>query len=179
MSSRGYGARVVRLRDVVRHLVRPSQRRQRPRRPAAPRGDSPGRSGPYATTQAHSVSTVHTSYNPSTDGDPDPGEIVWTWVPYEENDGRGKDRPVLIVAQEPGGTLLAVQLSSQNHDDQPDWVPVGTGRWDGEGRPSWAGIDRVLRVHPQGMRREAAALDREPFDAVVTALRRRHAWHPA
>ena len=53
------------------------------------------------------------AYAPELDGQADPGEIVWTWVPYEENDGRGKDRPVLVVARERGGTLLAVQLSSK------------------------------------------------------------------
>ena len=56
------------------------------------------------------------TYSPSTDGAPDPGEIVWTWVPFEENDGRGKDRPVVVVATETGGTVLAVQLTSKAHD---------------------------------------------------------------
>jgi hypothetical protein len=27
---------------------------------------------------------VRTEYAPDHDGDPDPGEIVWTWVPFEE-----------------------------------------------------------------------------------------------
>jgi hypothetical protein len=96
------------VRDVVNQIVRsalPSRLRGR-RRPEPVVG--PGQAGPYATTQAHDVGHVATSYNPSTDGDPDPGEIVWTWVPYEENDGRGKDRPVLVVAREPAGTVLAV-----------------------------------------------------------------------
>jgi hypothetical protein len=115
------------------------------------------------------------SYSPSTDGDPDPGEIVWTWVPYEENDGRGKDRPVLVVAAEVSGTLLAVQLTSKPHQGA-DFVPVGSGAWDGEHRPSWVRIDRVLRVHAGGMRREASALDRTHFDDVATALRARYPW---
>ena len=115
------------------------------------------------------------SYSPSTDGDPDPGEIVWTWVPYEENDGRGKDRPVLVVAAEVGGTLLAVQLTSKSHQGA-DFVPVGAGAWDGEHRPSWVRIDRVLRVHDGGMRREAAALDRKHYDEVATALQVRYGW---
>ncbi|MBX9364378.1 type II toxin-antitoxin system PemK/MazF family toxin, partial [Streptomyces sp. WAC04114] len=77
----------------------------------------PGRHGPSATVQAdpREVGRVRTEYSPAHDGDPDPGEIVWTWVPYEENDGRGKDRPVLVVAREPGGTFLAVRLSSKRH----------------------------------------------------------------
>nr|WP_233507273.1 type II toxin-antitoxin system PemK/MazF family toxin [Jiangella anatolica] len=179
------------LRDLVRTLLTPSKRRRddgsgrpasssRPSRPADPRGaddeESPGRFGATATTEAHSVGAIHTSYNPDTDGDPDPGEIVWTWVPYEENDGRGKDRPVLIVAREPGGTLLAVQLTSKDHDGERDWVGVGTGRWDGEHRPSWVDISRVLRVHPDGMRREASALGRGQFDAVIDALSDRYGW---
>ena len=157
-------------------MLRPSKPRQRSSSPQRHDDASPGQFGPNATTQTSRVGEVRTSYNPSTDGDPDPGEIVWTWVPYEENDGRGKDRPVLIVAAEPGGTLLAVQLSSQDHRDDDEWVPVGTGKWDGEHRPSWADTSRVLRVHPDGMRREASALDREPFDAVVSALRERYGW---
>ena len=31
-------------------------------------------------------------YAPQLDGDADPGEIVWTWVAYEDDRGRGKDR---------------------------------------------------------------------------------------
>ncbi|MER5771879.1 type II toxin-antitoxin system PemK/MazF family toxin [Streptomyces sp. NPDC001985] len=140
--------------------------------------DSPGRGGAAATTEAApgAVGPVATSYAPDRDGDPDPGEIVWTWVPFEENDGRGKDRPVLIVAREEKGTLLAVQLSSKRHDRDREWVPIGVGAWDREQRESWVDLDRVLRVHEKGMRREACALDRGRFDAVVERLRERYGW---
>ncbi|MFD3519019.1 type II toxin-antitoxin system PemK/MazF family toxin [Streptomyces sp. NPDC058653] len=138
----------------------------------------PGRSGPFATVEADAgrVGVVRTSYAPDKDGDPDPGEIVWTWVPYEENDGRGKDRPVLVVAREAGGTLLAVQLSSKRHDRDHEWVPIGVGPWDRLGRESWVDLDRVLRIHDKGMRREACALDRMRFDRVVRRLRERYGW---
>jgi hypothetical protein len=119
------------------------------------------------------------TYNPDTDGDPDPGEIVWTWVPFEENDGRGKDRPVLVVAAEPdsqSGTVLAVQLTSKEHDGDAGFVPIGAGAWDGEHRPSWVNIDRIMRVFPGGMRREACALDGQNFRRVERALRRRYGW---
>ncbi|MFE9255380.1 type II toxin-antitoxin system PemK/MazF family toxin [Streptomyces sp. NPDC006879] len=140
--------------------------------------DLPGSSGPSATTEAdpHAIGPVRTSYAPDPDGDPDPGEIVWTWVPFEENDGRGKDRPVLVVARESSGTLLAVQLSSKEHDGDHEWVAIGTGRWDGAGRESWVDLDRVLRLHQAGMRREACALDRGRFDRVVARLRERYGW---
>ena len=143
-----------------------------------PFSPAPGRVGATATVAAdpRRVGAVRTEYAPEKDGDPDPGEIVWTWVPYEENDGRGKDRPVLVVARESAGTLLAVQLTSKDRRDDNDWVAIGAGPWDREGRPSWVALDRVLRVHEDGMRREACALDRGRFNLVVLRLRERHGW---
>lgn len=140
--------------------------------------DVPGRYGPSATSEAEprEVGPVKTEYSPAHDGDPDPGEIVWTWVPFEENDGRGKDRPVLVVAREAAGTLLAVQLSSKEHNDDREWVAIGSGPWDKSGRASWVNVDRVLRVHDQGMRREACALDRGRFNLVVNRLKELYRW---
>ncbi|MCX4672077.1 type II toxin-antitoxin system PemK/MazF family toxin [Streptomyces sp. NBC_01381] len=152
---------------------------------------NPGRTGRTATTEVEpaEVGRVQATYAPAHDGDPDPGEIVWTWVPYEENDGRGKDRPVLVVAREDRGTLLAVQLSSKRHGGDRGgvsparakpraWgrVPIGSGPWDRTGRDSWVDIDRVLRVHEKGMRREACAIDRMRFNLVVRRLQERYGW---
>src|SRR3954468_725955 len=39
-------------------------------------------------------------YAPKADGRPDPGEVVWAWVPYEEDPTQGKDRPVLVIGEE-------------------------------------------------------------------------------
>ncbi|SDZ33105.1 type II toxin-antitoxin system PemK/MazF family toxin [Herbiconiux ginsengi] len=140
-------------------------------------GGSPGRYGASATVEIdpRSVGRVGVAYNPVTDGDADPGEIVWTWVPYEENDGRGKDRPVLVVATEPRGTVLAMQLTSKPHDDQYD-VGIGSGAWDSAGRPSWVRLERVFRLHQDGMRREAVALDAARFALVAAALQKRFGW---
>ncbi|HEY3870869.1 MAG TPA: type II toxin-antitoxin system PemK/MazF family toxin [Actinocrinis sp.] len=149
------------------------------RDPGDPFHDSPGRYGDNATIEVdpRAVGPVHTSYAPNHDGDPDPGEIVWTWVPYEEHDGRGKDRPVLIVAREKGhDTLLAIKLTSQRHDDERNWIDVGHGHWDRDGHESWAVLDRVVRVHPKGMRREACALERQHYDVVIAALHQHYRW---
>ncbi|HEU4540092.1 MAG TPA: type II toxin-antitoxin system PemK/MazF family toxin [Jiangellaceae bacterium] len=165
---------MTRLRAAVGQVVRSAVHGFRTR--GRPEELLPGQVGKYATTEATAIGPVTTSYNPNTDGDPDPGEIVWTWVPYVENDGRGKDRPVLIVAREPTGTLLAVQLSSQQHDEDERWVPVGSGGWDAERRESWVDMRRLLRVHPQGMRREATALARDRFDQVIANLNDHYGW---
>ncbi|WP_448004864.1 type II toxin-antitoxin system PemK/MazF family toxin [Agromyces bauzanensis] len=139
---------------------------------------SPGQAGPDATIELdpRAIRRVRLAYTPARDGEPDPGEIVWTWVPYEENDGRGKDRPVAIVAASGTGDFLAVQLTSRPRDDDRDHVALGDGAWDPEGRPSWARIDRVFRVRTGGMRREAASLDEERYARLASALGERYGW---
>jgi hypothetical protein len=117
-------------------------------------------------------------YRPHPDGDADPGEIVWTWVPFEENDGRGKDRPVLVIGAD-GPWLLALVLTSQDHDRDADdearhgrvWLDIGTGAWDLQGRPSEVRLDRILRIDPKRVRREGATIDAARFDQVAGALR--------
>lgn len=115
-------------------------------------------------------------YAPDLDGRADPGEIVWTWVVYEDDPTRGKDRPVLVVGRD-RGVLLGLMLSSKEHyAADPDWVGIGAGDWDYEGRESWVRLDRVLDVPEEGIRREGAVLDREIFDVVAARLRTEYAW---
>ena len=149
-----------------------------PRPGTATQVPAKGQTGPSATVEVtpRSVGKVRTSYTPVTDGDPDPGEVVWTWVPYQEHDGRGKDRPVLVVAVEPAGAVLAVQLTSKDQSGRPGYLALGAGAWDGEHRPSWVNLQRVFRVQPGGMRREATALDRKRYLLVQNALRERYGW---
>lgn len=75
-----------------------------------------------------------------------------------------------------GGSFLAVQLSSKRHDGDRKWVPIGSGPWDRTGRDSWVDVDRVLRLHEEGMRREACALDRGRFNLVRQRLHERYGW---
>lgn len=132
--------------------------------PAAPRAPYPGDyTGP-----------LRPEYAPRLDGDPDPGEIVWTWVPYEDDPAQGKDRPVLLVGHD-GGWLLGVMLTSKDHTrDAADeaqrgrhWMDVGAGPWDRQGRPSEIRLDRVLRIGADAVRREGAVMDRPLFDQVA------------
>lgn len=118
---------------------------------------------------------VHAVYAPDLDGEPDPGEIVWTWVPFEEDHSRGKDRPVLVVGRD-GEWLLGLMLSTRDHDTDPGprderWVDIGAGSWDAERRPSEVRVDRVIRVDADAVRREGAVLDRARFAQVAGSLR--------
>ena len=115
-------------------------------------------------------------YAPETDGEPDPGEVVWAWVPYEEDASQGKDRPVLLLRRD-GDEWLALQLTSFDHDTDAEqearagrfWMDIGSGGWDHRGRPSEVRLNRLLRLDPDGIRREGAALSRDIFDRVVAA----------
>lgn len=118
------------------------------------------------------------AYDPHPDGLPDPGEVVWTWVPYEDDPTQGKDRPVLIVARQ-GASLIAIPMTSKDHDRDLDqeaaegrfWFDIGSGPWDPAGRASEVRLNRFLTVDSADVRREGAVLDEARFDAVAAALR--------
>ena len=109
-------------------------------------------------------------YTPNIDGDPDPGEVVWAWVPFEEDPTLGKDRPVVVIGRH-GDALSGVALTSKQHRDT---VEVGTGPWDAKGRTSYAKVDRLLDIDPPTVRREGAVLGRRRFDAVIDAVGKLH-----
>jgi len=121
---------------------------------------------------------VEPSYAPVHNGRPDPGEVVWAWVPYEDDPDQGKDRPVLVLAVR-NDVVIALQLTSKDHDrDEAQearagrfWMDVGSGAWDRQRRPSEVRLNRVLRLDPVAVRREGAALDRAVFEQVVAAAR--------
>jgi hypothetical protein len=123
------------------------------------------------------VGRLRAEYAPKPDGRPDPGEIVWTWVAFEDDPAQGKDRPVLLVGHD-RGQLLALMLTSKDHHRDPaeearagrHWVDIGAGPWDPKRRPSEVRIDRVLRVDPAAIRREGATIDEPTYRAVIAAV---------
>lgn len=162
-----------RLLSRLSQLFRPS-----PSPGSDARGDVPGSSGAGATVEIEPPrpDDLTITYAPSIDGDPDCGEVVWTWVPYDERDGRGKDRPVLVIAREDETRVLAVRLTSKSHDGERDYLSIGAGDWDSQGRPSWVDVEQIYRVHREGMRREASVLDVDRFARVAAALHTRYGW---
>jgi hypothetical protein len=183
------------LQDAVRTGLRALRKAARPSTAPGPtppgRGSSPGRTVPESGNGR--VAPVHRGdgyqgdfrgritvrYAPRPDGEPDPGEVVWAWVPYEEDHSRGKDRPVLLVGSS-GSYLLGVMLTSRDRVPESasskDYVDLGAGAWDRQGRASEARLDRIVQLRPDAIRREGAVLDRERFEKVAAGLRRRHGW---
>ncbi len=169
----GLAQRILRALGGVAARQRPSPTRSQPQRRPLPTSKYSG--------DFHGVATI--IYSPHPDDRPDPGEIVWTWVPFEDDPQEGKDRPVLLVGWD-DGWLLGLMLSSKDHHrDAADearfgrhWMDLGTGEWDSRRRDSEVRLDRIIRVRPDAVRREGAILDRGRFDEVARAVKEIKGW---
>lgn len=150
-------------------------------KPSAPKPSDSTRSA--STTSASAGSDypgdyrdmINFEYSPSLDGDADPGEIVWTWVPFEEDHSQGKDRPVLLVGRD-GEYLLALMMTSKDHNNREhadsNYLDIGSGPWDPQGRASEVKLNRVIRVRPDSMRREGAIMPEDTFRLIERAWTR-------
>ena len=118
---------------------------------------------------------INFEYSPALDGGAAPGEIVWTWVPFEEDHSQGKDRPVLLVGRD-GEYLLALMMTSKDHNNRehadPNYLDIGSGPWDPQGRASEVKLNRVIRVRPDAMRREGAIMPEDTFRLIERAWTR-------
>lgn len=152
-------------------------------KPSAPK---PSASTRPASTASASVGSdypgdyrdmINFEYSPSLDGDADPGEIVWTWVPFEEDHSQGKDRPVILVGRD-GEYLLALMMTSKDHNNREhadsNYLDIGSGPWDPQGRASEVKLNRVIRVRPDSMRREGAIMPEDTFRLIERAWTRRN-----
>lgn len=181
---------IEQMRSGLRRAVLRLRRRARPRTlrrtpvrapgslAEVPRSHPEGYPGDFTGTSS-------VDYGPTDDPFPDPGEIVWTWVPFEEDHTIGKDRPVLVVGYD-GPYPLALMLTSKDHDEVRaresdeaqgrDFVDIGSGAWDRLGRPSEVRTDRVIRLDPHAVRREGGVLERARYELVAAQLRRIRGW---
>lgn len=150
-------------------------------KPSAPKPSASTRSASTASASDGSDypgdyrDIINFEYSPSLDGDADPGEIVWTWVPFEEDHSQGKDRPVLLVGRD-GEYLLALMMTSKDHNNRehadPNYLDIGSGPWDPQGRASEVKLNRVIRVRPDAMRREGAIMPEDTFRLIERAWTR-------
>jgi len=147
------------FRRAVDTITRPGRRRGQP---------SPKPSGEAPSFDIPDLGGITIAYAPVPGRDPDPGEVVWTWVPYEDDPSQGKDRPVVLFGRR-SGDLVGVALTTKH--DHPHQVLVGTGAWDSERRPSYAKLDRILDVDADRVRRVGGVLEPKRFDDLVEALR--------
>lgn len=148
-------------------------------KPSAPKSSAPASTGASDGSDypGDYRDMINFEYSPSLDGDADPGEIVWTRVPFEEDHSQGKDRPVLLVGRD-GEYLLALMMTSKDHNNRehadPNYLDIGSGPWDPQGRASEVKLNRVIRVRPDAMRREGAIMPEDTFRLIERAWTRRN-----
>lgn len=176
--SRGFARLLVRPRSVKTCAPRAS----RPARSfatstlASPGGTEAIMSNSAGSAQpphggAHAYAgRVRWTYKPQRNGRPDPGEIVWAWVAFEDDPTVGKDRPVVVIGLADRQRLAVLMLSSRDHSGDPHWLPIGSGPWDEQRRPSWVRANRLLAVDAHAIRREGAVLSRQIFDSLRTSF---------
>ena len=170
------------------HTPTPTPRPQQ----SQPRGNAHRYEDPATSNRPHTSireasiadALAHASYQPIMDGDADPGEVVWTWVPYQEDASVGKDRPAVVIGAQGEGVYL-LQLTSKDHTREAAqeaaagryWFDIGTGAWDSKGRPSEVRLDRALWVKPTDVRREGSILPEVTWRRIVDALEEHYRTH--
>ena len=156
---------------------KPSASKSSSAKPSAPKPSAPASTGASDGSDypGDYRDMINFEYSPSLDGDADPGEIVWTWVPFEEDHSQGKDRPVLLVGRD-GEYLLALMMTSKDHNNREhadsNYLDIGSGPWDPQGRASEVKLNRVIRVRPDSMRREGAIMPEDTFRLIERAWTR-------
>ena len=86
----------------------------------------------------------------------------------------------LLLVGSDEGWLLGLPATSKDHDRDAAqerragryWVDIGSGKWDAMGRPSEVRADRIIRVHPDRVRRAAGRVDSRTFEQVAAAVAR-------
>lgn len=170
------------------HTPTPTPRPQQ----SQPRGNAHRYEDPATSNSPHTSireasiadALAHASYQPIMDGDADPGEVVWTWVPYQEDASVGKDRPAVVIGAQGEGVYL-LQLTSKDHTREAAqeaaagryWFDIGTGAWDSKGRPSEVRLDRALWVKATDVRREGSILPEVTWRRIVDALEEHYRTH--
>ena len=170
------------------HTPTPTPRPQQ----SQPRGNAHRYEDPATSNRPHTSireasiadALAHASYQPIMDGDADPGEVVWTWVPYQEDASVGKDRPAVVIGAQGEGVYL-LQLTSKDHTHEAAqeaaagryWFDIGTGAWDSKGRPSEVRLDRALWVKATDVRREGSILPEVTWRRIVDALEEHYRTH--
>ncbi|MGW2561722.1 type II toxin-antitoxin system PemK/MazF family toxin [Streptomyces sp. NPDC001514] len=96
---------------------------------------------------------------------PQPGEIWWADVPYEDGPG-SKDRPCLVLHVH-GGAARVAKITSKYHDERPAVIALPPGAvGDTHGRPSFLETDELREVRVRDFRRRVGVVDPLLWDQV-------------
>ncbi|AGS69857.1 type II toxin-antitoxin system PemK/MazF family toxin [Streptomyces collinus] len=98
-------------------------------------------------------------------GRPNPGDIWWAQVPYEDRP-ESKDRPCLVLAVR-GNRATVAKITSKYHDERAGVIPLPPGAvGDAHGRPSFLQTDELREVAVADFRRRVGVVDPVLWDQV-------------
>ncbi|MEU8081651.1 type II toxin-antitoxin system PemK/MazF family toxin [Catellatospora citrea] len=127
-----------RWRKSSRPAARPAGRRPAGKRP-------PGR--PTATKKA-----------PAPAGGPQPGEIWWADVPYEDGPG-SKVRPCVVLRVK-GGAYEILKITSQDQSHRSDHIEIATKSWDADAdHNSYLDLSDPITITTAAFSNRAGTLD--------------------
>ncbi|WP_448851284.1 type II toxin-antitoxin system PemK/MazF family toxin [Corynebacterium sp. 335C] len=115
-------------------------------------------------------------YAPDMDGHADSGEIVFAPVQLDGESSASHERAVVVIGRHRRELLGALISADARHADDDRWLYIGTGSFEGEARPSWVRLDRVLVVPESGIRRSGTVLPRRRFERIAHRLRADYGW---
>jgi PemK-like, MazF-like toxin of type II toxin-antitoxin system len=122
-------------------------RRPRPSTPPRQRIPKPGAPKPAPPKR-----------RPAPAAGPQPGEIWWADVPYEDGAGH-KVRPCLVLRGD-GKQREVLKITSQDQSDRNDHVVIPTRTWDpGADHDSWLDLTGPIRVPLGNFEDRAGTLD--------------------
>ncbi|MDX3242837.1 MULTISPECIES: type II toxin-antitoxin system PemK/MazF family toxin [unclassified Streptomyces] len=126
------------------------QQRRRTRPPGRPTGRATGRA-----TRGRGVAAGH----------PQPAEIWWADVPFEDGPG-AKDRPCLVLMVR-GDRVTVAKITSKYHDERAGVIPLPPGAvGDAQGRPSFLETDELRQIPVRDFRRRVGVVDPVLWDQV-------------
>lgn len=98
-------------------------------------------------------------------GRPQPAEIWWASVPYEDGPG-DKDRPCLVLSVR-GRRATVAKITSRYHDERAGVIPLPPGAvGDAHGRASFLETDELRQVPLVDFRRRVGVVDPVLWDQV-------------
>ncbi|MET7699866.1 type II toxin-antitoxin system PemK/MazF family toxin [Streptomyces sp. NPDC005485] len=96
---------------------------------------------------------------------PQPAEIWWANVPYEEGPG-AKDRPCLVLTVR-GDHVTVAKITSKYHDERAGVIPLPPGAvGDAQGRASFLETDELRDVPLWDFRRRVGVVDPVLWDQI-------------
>ncbi|MFJ6383755.1 type II toxin-antitoxin system PemK/MazF family toxin [Kitasatospora sp. NPDC092039] len=108
---------------------------------------------------------------PRTGGVPQPREIWWAQVPFEDGPG-SKDRPCLVLRVH-GRTATVAKITSRHRAERPGVLPLPPGSvGDRQGRTSWLETDELREVPLSAFRRRSGTVDGQVWARARRAMQR-------